>query len=85
VHGGSFHAELHGEIDPSNLTPPLGGTYEGDCHVTFEFDTSDGGLLHCPAHVRIDLDRKVDGEGAAHVTVDVQETRATEEATESEK
>jgi hypothetical protein len=34
------------------LPSDLGGHYDGEDHVTFEFDTSHGGLLHCPDHIK---------------------------------
>lgn len=48
-----YQTDLHKEIHPNNLPDFLGGAYEGDPHLPFEFDTSDGGLLHCPQEMRM--------------------------------
>jgi hypothetical protein len=80
--GASFHSELHEDIHQDSLPPHLGGTYGAEDHITFEFDVGEGGLLHCPVHLRFDVDTKTDGE---HVDIkldaDVSEVRTEEETT----
>jgi hypothetical protein len=48
-----YEAELLKEIDSAHLPTYFGGSYEGDPFTPFEFDTSEGGLLHCPDCVKM--------------------------------
>lgn len=54
--GGGYQAELLKEIDAEHLPTYLGGQYEGDPFVPFEFDSSEGGLLHCPDFLKVSGD-----------------------------
>ena len=75
VMGASYQAQLHGDIPPASLPPHLGGAFSDQEHSSFEFDISDGGLLHCPLHVRFDVDQNATDSSEVSVDVEVTEVK----------
>ncbi|CAE7757979.1 SFH2 [Symbiodinium microadriaticum] len=50
--GGNYQTELFKIVDPAHLPAFLGGSYQGNPFEPLPFDSSVGGLLHCPDEMK---------------------------------